>query len=192
MYGEADPSHGMRLGLRTSPDALSSGLVGGVEDLTSGEISGRSSVGAGRAGGFDSRPTFPRSADVDVRETEDEGDLGVEGDMGVRAERGGSSGSATSPSATLLHQELLPSGQPRRPMNAFLVFSKCVPALVPSSVRDRSALLTHASRRLNSQIRIRRPDYQKREPGLRTGEISKKLSAEWKIMSEVCVALSPG
>ncbi|KAH8925212.1 hypothetical protein BT69DRAFT_1279891 [Atractiella rhizophila] len=52
-------------------------------------------------------------------------------------------------------QELHADGQPRRPMNAFMIFA-----------------------------RHRRPTIQKREPGLKTGEISKRLSAEWKSMTD--------
>lgn len=57
----------------------------------------------------------------------------------------------------ILHQDLHPDGNPRRPMNAFMIFA-----------------------------RHRRPDIQKREPGLKTGEISKRLSHDWKHLSKVC------
>lgn len=51
----------------------------------------------------------------------------------------------------ILHQDLHPDGQPRRPMNAFMIFA-----------------------------RHRRPAIQAKEPGLKTGEISKRLSHDWK------------
>ncbi|PLW53101.1 hypothetical protein PCANC_05824 [Puccinia coronata f. sp. avenae] len=55
----------------------------------------------------------------------------------------------------ILHQDLHPDGQPRRPMNAFMIFA-----------------------------RHRRPAIQAKEPGLKTGEISKRLSHDWKNLPE--------
>lgn len=55
----------------------------------------------------------------------------------------------------ILHQDLHPDGQPRRPMNAFMIFA-----------------------------RHRRPAIQSKEPGLKTGEISKRLSHDWKNLPE--------
>ncbi|WAR56944.1 hypothetical protein PtB15_7B797 [Puccinia triticina] len=55
----------------------------------------------------------------------------------------------------ILDQELHPDGQPRRPMNAFMIFA-----------------------------RHRRPAIQAKEPGLKTGEISKRLSHDWKNLPE--------
>ncbi|MBW0505328.1 hypothetical protein O181_045043 [Austropuccinia psidii MF-1] len=55
----------------------------------------------------------------------------------------------------ILHQDLHPDGQPRRPMNAFMIFA-----------------------------RHRRPAIQAKEPGLKTGEISKRLSHDWKHLPE--------
>lgn len=56
----------------------------------------------------------------------------------------------------LLLQELHADGRPRRPMNAFMIYS-----------------------------RHRRPDIQRVEPGLKTGDMSKRLSLEWKNLAPV-------
>lgn len=70
------------------------------------------------------------------------------------------------------NQELHPNGQPRRPMNAFMS--------APSEHHESLPLTL--SRRIFA--RHRRPTIQAREPGLKTGEISRRLSHDWKILPE--------
>ena len=75
----------------------------------------------------------------------------------------------------LLHQELHQDGQPKRPMNSFMIVS-LMPPLVRLLLIDGSA--TKFSRH-------RRPALQRQNPAMKTGEISGLLSDEWKSLGDV-------
>lgn len=109
---------------------------------------------------------------------------------------------------------LLFSCRPRRPMNAFMV-RFCLPAAHSSSpeggplvneslfchpsfvfrfVRSEAIclvlcvcvwILIHSGLLSGTDARHRRPEFQKNEPGLKTGDLSKRLSAEWKALDSV-------
>lgn len=61
----------------------------------------------------------------------------------------------------MLYQDLHPDGTPRRPMNAFMIFARHM-----------------------------RKNIQEESPGLKTGEISKRLSDDWKNLDSVSSLVS--
>lgn len=75
----------------------------------------------------------------------------------------------------LLHQELHQDGQPKRPMNSFMIVS-VTSCLIQLLLIDMSAI---------KFSRHRRPALQKQNPAMKTGEISGLLSDEWKSLGDV-------